>query len=126
MTWSELIAGVAAALTLLLLVERVIQRLMAGQYVKREELAAVEKIVKTEQILQASNVKEAHHRIDLLGKVIEGLPGYPQFNDAKEDIAGIKQEMAVTGEQLKNIREDIHEIRKTLDRMSGGHQHHGR
>jgi predicted nucleic acid-binding Zn-ribbon protein len=118
MTWTELLAGASAALALILLFDRVVQRLLVGQYVKREELAQAEKTLKTEQILQGSNVKEANHRIDLLAKVIEGLPGYPQFNDLKEDVTGIKQESAVTGEKLKNISDDVHEIRKTLDRMS--------
>lgn len=118
MTLTEVLAGASGLLALFLLIDRVIQRLMAGQYVKREELAAVEKTLKAEQVLQASNVKESHHRIDLLGKVIEGLPGYPQFNDLREDVTGIKQDVAVTGEKLKNIGEDVHEIRKSLERMS--------
>lgn len=117
MSWTELLAGASAALALLLLVDRVIQRLLAGQYVKRDELLEVEKTLKTEQILQAANVKEAHHRIDLLGKVMEGLPGYGHINDLKDEVSAVKRELAVSGEKLKSIGEDIHEMRSTLDRL---------
>lgn len=116
-TWTELLAGFASVLGLILLFDRVVQRLMAGQYVKRDELVAAERTLKTEQILQASNVKEAHHRIDLLAEVMKGLPGYGHVNDLKDEVAAVKRELAVSGEKLKSIGEDIHEMRTTLDRL---------
>jgi hypothetical protein len=42
MTWSELAAGVSAALALVMFADRVIQRLLAGQYAKRDELLSAE------------------------------------------------------------------------------------
>jgi hypothetical protein len=118
MTWSELAAGLSAVLALIMLVDRVMQRLLAGQYAKTEQLLNVEKTFQTGQVLANANIKEAHHRIDLLAEVMRGLPGYPQVNDLKEQVGEIKQDLAVQGTKLEGIGEDIHKMQDTLDRVS--------
>jgi predicted nucleic acid-binding Zn-ribbon protein len=118
MTWSELAAGVSAALALVMFADRVIQRLLAGQYAKRDELLSAEKTFKTEQVLMNANIKEAHHRIDLLAEIMKGLPGYPQFNDLKKEVGDIKENLAVTSTKLEGIGEDIHQMQRTLERVS--------
>ena len=106
MTWSELAAGVSTVLALIMLADRVIQRLMAGQYAKRDELLSAEKTFKTEQVLQSANIKEAHHRIDLIAETMKGLPGYPHINDLKKEVAEVKENLAVTSTKLEGIGEE--------------------
>ncbi len=116
--WTELVAGLAALLGLALLVDRVLQLLLAGRYVKREELNAIEKTLKSDAVLMGANVREAHHRIDLLAEVMKGLPGYGHINDLKDEVAGMKQSLAVNSTKLEGIGEDVHEIRAAVERIT--------
>jgi hypothetical protein len=116
-TFPEIVAAVSAALSVAVATDRLIQRLMEGKYVKREELDALSKTFKTEQHLQSGEISRAHHRVDLVLESMKGLPGYGHINDLKKEVSEVKEGLAVNNTKLEGIGENISRMGGQLDRI---------
>jgi hypothetical protein len=124
MTWTEILAGISAAIGLIVGADRVIQRLLSGKYATCDEVRAMEKTFKTEQVLQSAGIKDAHHRVDLVIESMKGLPGYGHLNDLKKEVGEVKEGLAINNTKLEGISDDIHQMRAAIDRI--GDQIHRR
>jgi hypothetical protein len=66
---------------------------LAAQWAMRKEFATTDSLLGVHKILDdrdrelEDSIKNAHHRIDLLAKDVEGLPGYDTTNDIKRELA---------------------------------------
>ena len=117
MSWAEILAVVSLAIAVTSAADRLLQRLLSGQYATRDQLGALDKTFTSTQIMQGTQVREANHRIDLIAKAMEGLPGYSQHNELKNEIGEVKKDLAVNSSKLEDIGKDVHEVRAAVDRL---------
>jgi hypothetical protein len=65
---------------------------LAGQWAMRKEFATTDGLLTVHKVLDdrdrelEDSITRAHHRIDLLIKDVEGLPGYDTTNEIKKEL----------------------------------------
>jgi hypothetical protein len=63
-----------------------VQWIMRKEFATTDSLLGVHKILDDRDRLLEDSIKSAHHRIDLLIKDVEGLPGYDTTNEIKKEL----------------------------------------
>jgi len=117
-TWGE-IAGIGSlCMTLVLAAERIIGRLIKGQYVTREELRAAERSMSDSLLLEGRLRSDLDTRLKLLEANMTHMPTADDVVELKEKISALSEGLAVNNVRLEHISEETHQTRLSIDRLS--------
>jgi len=104
--WGSAVEWTALALSIALGAERAWTWIGRHKYATREEvMAAIEQI------------KNAHHRVDLVEERLKALPGYDKFNELGAGIGTLQQGQARSGAWQEGINRELARIHETLGRL---------
>lgn len=118
LTWGEIASIVSVALALALLAERIIGRLIRGQYVTREELRAVERALNDGVMLESRMRGDLNTKLKVMEVNMQHLPTADDVAELKASLAHLSEGQAVGNVALSNTREDVAQIKRAIDRLS--------
>lgn len=117
-TWGE-IAGIGSlAMTIALAAERIVGRLMRGQYVTRGELQAVERSAADGLLLEGRLRSNLDAKVMVIEANMMHLPTADDVADLKERLSDLRERQAASTVQLDHMREEVRQTRLSIDRLS--------
>ncbi|MCW5737990.1 MAG: hypothetical protein KIS73_27965 [Enhydrobacter sp.] len=118
MSWGEIASLVSAALAVGLVVERVVGRLIRGQYVTRDELRASERSVNDALLLEGRMRADVETKVKLLEVNMLHLPSADDVAELKDKLSALSASQAVNNVQVEHVRKEVAETRLSIDRLS--------
>lgn len=107
MTWEAAAALGVLGLNVLYVVERVVSRLLRGQYVTREYVDALIRPVKDAQMLESNARKDLETELKILKTALSHMPTVEHIDELKERVARLDQAQAVQHTENKTKLDTI-------------------
>lgn len=107
----------AFCIALVLFAERVVSRLISGQYVTRDELRAAERATNDGLLIEGRMRADLQTRIQIIEVNMEHLPTDNDIAELKADVARLSEGQAVGNVMTENMREELRQIRLSIDRL---------
>ena len=98
--------------------ERAVQWILRKEFATANDFTAVQKAFSAEQTEQDRRITAAVHRVELLEKQLEQMPGYSQLDEIKAVVGELKEAQAGHRAKLEAMKESLDQLRASIDRMS--------
>ena len=117
-SWGEIASIGSLCLAVALAAERVIGRLMRGQYVTRDELRASERAASDSLLMESRVRSDLDTKVKLIEVHMLPLPTAADVAELKDKLSALSESQAVNNAQVDHIRKELGETRASIDRLS--------